>query len=274
MILDDIVAHKRTEVALLHARQSLDGLRTLAASAAAPRDFMSALRGSHGAIRMIAEIKRKSPSKGIFNADLDAAHTAQIYAAGGAACISVLTDERFFMGHLPDLSAVRQAVALPVLRKDFLIDEAQIYESRAAGADAILLIAAILDDERLSRFSLLTARLGMGALIEIHDEVELERILPLEPALVGINNRDLRTFRTDTVVSERLRARLPDRCLVVGESGIHSRADVERLQRAGLQAILVGESLVTAAHPQVMMRELLGETDPAMMDSGRKQGNR
>ncbi len=258
MILDQIVAHKKIEVAALCARMTLAALRAQAEAAPPPRDFVGALRASDGAMRLIAEVKRKSPSKGVFRADLDAAQLARTYAASGAACISVLTDEKFFAGTLDDLRAVHATVSVPILRKDFTIDESQIYEARASGADAILLIAAILSDEQLSAFAQRAQQLGMAALIEIHDEDELRRVLPLHPSLIGINNRDLKTFRTDLTVSERLRPLITHDCIVVGESGIHTRADIERLQRAGVQAILVGESLVLAADVGAKVRELVG----------------
>ena len=258
MILDEIVAQKKIEVAQLRARYSLAQLHALALSAPPARDFASALRAPDGAIRLIAEIKRKSPSKGVFRANLDAPALARTYADSGAACISVLTDENFFMGTLDDLRAVRAAVNLPLLRKDFVIDVSQIFEARSVGADAVLLIVAILSDEQLAHFTDVAAKLGMHALIEVHAEDEVRRVLPLRPALVGINNRDLRTFRTDLAVSEHLRALLPLECTVVGESGIHTRADVERLQRARMQAILVGESLVLADDTRAQIETLLG----------------
>ncbi|MCA1553025.1 MAG: indole-3-glycerol phosphate synthase TrpC [Chloroflexi bacterium] len=256
MILDRIVAHKQLEVAALRARTSPDQLRARAERAAAPRDFVGALR-STGGVRLIAEVKRKSPSKGVFRAHLDAPQLARAYVANGAACISVLTDTEFFAGTLDDLRAVRAAVDVPLLRKDFIIDEAQIYEAREAGADAILLIAAILDEAQLLCFMQRAQQLGMAALIEIHDEDELRRVLPLHASLIGINNRDLKTFRTDLAVSERLRPLIPRECVVVGESGIHTRADVERLERVGVNAILVGESLVLAADVGAKVKELV-----------------
>jgi indole-3-glycerol phosphate synthase len=278
MILDEIVASKEAEVAQLRRRVTLVELREQAEAAGRPQDFAGALRSQDGSVRLIAEIKRKSPSKGVFRADLDAAHLARTYAAGGAACISVLTDEPFFLGILDDQRAVRRAVELPLLRKEFIIDEAQVYEARAAGADAILLIAAILDDGRLAAFHHLAGELGMGALVEIHDEAELRRVLPLHPALIGINNRDLKTFRVDLATTERLRplipagsgpqarstavgtagSRVPAECIVVSESGIHSRADVDRLRRAGVQAILVGESLIMADNTAAQIHALMG----------------
>ena len=253
MILDDIVAQKKIEVARLQRAE----LRAEAEAAPPPRDFVGALRADDGAMRLIAEVKRKSPSKGVFRADLDAAQLARVYEASGAACVSVLTDEQFFAGNLQDLRDVRRAVTRPLLRKDFIIDDAQIDEARAAGADAILLIAAILSDAQMREFMAHAQSHGMAALVEVHDETELHRVLPLKPLLIGINNRDLTTFVTDLAVSERLCPQIPRACVVVGESGIHTRADVERLQRAGVRAILVGESLVLAADTQAKIAELI-----------------
>ena len=258
MILDEIVASKRGEVTRLLERRRLGELRAEAEAAPGARDFAAALRSRDGSVRLIAEIKRKSPSKGAFRAGLDAAQLARTYAQHGAACISVLTDGPFFQGSLDDLRTARAAVELPLLRKEFIIDAAQIYEARAAGADAILLIAAILDDSSLAAFHRLAGQLGMGALVEVHDEAELCRVLPLQPALIGINNRDLQTFHTDLATTERLRPLIPAGCLVVGESGIHTREDVARLRRAGVQAILVGESLIMAADTAAQIRELIG----------------
>ncbi len=258
MILDEIVAQKNDEVAHLLARAPLEQLLAEAEAAPGTRDFVAALRAGGGTIKLIAEIKRKSPSKGVFCADLDAPALARTYAAAGASCISVLTDRRFFLGTLDDLRAVRAAVDVPVMRKEFIVNPAQVFEARAAGADAILLIAAILDDARLESLAECAQSLGMAALVEVHDEPELRRALRLRPALVGINNRDLRTFRTDLGTSERLRRLLPAECVVVGESGIQTRADIERLERAGVNAILVGESLVLAADVRAKVHELLG----------------
>lgn len=258
MILDEIVASKRTEVAQLKRRSTTAELRAEAEKAEPARDFAAALRATGGAVRLIAEVKRKSPSKGMFRAGLDAAELARTYAEHGAACISVLTDGPFFAGSLDDLRAVRKAVALPLLRKDFVIDEIQIYEARAAGADAVLMIAAILEDAQLAGYHRLAGELGMSALVEIHDEAELRRVLPLRPALIGINNRDLKTFVTDLATTERLRPLIPPECCVVGESGIHRRADVARLRAAGVQAILIGESLIMAGDTAAKMRELAG----------------
>ncbi len=260
MILDEIVAQKRIEVARLLAITPIEHLRAAAHDAPPPRDFAAALHDPAGRVRLIAEVKRKSPSKGVFRAGLDAAQMARTYAASGATCVSVLTDERFFAGTLDDLRAVRGAIDVPILRKDFTIDEAQICEARAAGADAVLLIAAILTDEQLAAFQARAGELGLAALIEVHDEVELRRVLTLKPSLIGINNRDLRTFRTDLMTTEALRPLIPPACTVVGESGIHTRADVERLRRAGVQAILVGESLILADDIAAQVQALIGET--------------
>lgn len=260
MILDEIVAQKRIEVAALRARATLAQLQAAAAVAPRSRDFAGALRDPFGRVCLIAEVKRKSPSKGVFRANLDAAKTARAYAVSGAACVSVLTDEQFFAGTLDDLRAVRQAVDLPILRKEFIVDEAQIFETRAAGADAILLIAAILTDTQMTAFYALAVSLGMAALVEVHDVGELRRVLPLRPALIGINNRDLRTFRTDLATTEALAPLIPPDCIIVGESGIHSRTDVERLQRAGARAILVGESLILAESVAAQVHALIGGT--------------
>ncbi|TMC58182.1 MAG: indole-3-glycerol phosphate synthase TrpC [Chloroflexi bacterium] len=257
-IIDQIVAQKKVELARLLAAASRDQLRAQAEAGPAVRDFVKALRAGKGSLSLIAEIKRKSPSKGVFCASLDAAQLARRYEQSGAACLSVLTDEPFFMGTLDDLRSARAAVTLPILRKDFMLDAAQIWQARAAGADAILLIAAILDDEQLPCLAECAHELGMAALIEIHDEHELRRVLPLSPALVGLNNRDLKTFQTDLHTSERLRPMLPADCTVVAESAIHTRVDVERLERAGINAILVGESLVLARDVDAKIRELLG----------------
>src|SRR5438105_374017 len=244
MILDEIVASKRVEVARLRERVTVGEMRARAEAAGAAKDFAGALSAQDGQLRLIAEVKRKSPSKGLFRAGLDAADLARTYAQHGAACISVLTDGPFFAGSLDDLRAVRAAVELPLLRKEFMIDALQIYEARAAGADAVLLIAAVLEDAQLADFLALARELHLSALVEVHDEAELRRVLPLGAELIGINNRDLRTFVTDLATTVRLRPLIPSGCRVVAESGIHSHTDVERLRRAGVQAILVGEALI------------------------------
>lgn len=257
-ILDEILTQKREEVALLDET----ALRRAAEASPAPRDFLGALSAgrSKNAPALIAEIKRASPSRGLLAPHLDPDATAGLYAANGAAAISVLTDETFFKGSLEILRRLRfeRRISLPLLRKDFVIHAAQVYEARAAGADAVLLIAAALpDDARFAALHALACELGLTALVEVHDEAELERALRLKDVrLIGVNNRDLGTFRVDLAVSERLRARIPAGITVVAESGIHSAADVARLRRAGVDAVLVGEALVTAPDPAAKVREI------------------
>ncbi|MBI3977391.1 MAG: indole-3-glycerol phosphate synthase TrpC [Chloroflexi bacterium] len=260
MILDDILAHKATEIAAAKARLAPAEVRARAEAEPPPLDFAAALRRGSGPVRLIAEVKRASPSRGVFGSDLDPSTLAAIYAANGAAAISVLTDERFFHGTLADLTAVKTRAAgpagVPVLRKDFVVDPYQVWEARAAGADAILLIVAALDDARLRDLRILAEELGMAALVEGHDEAEIDRALATGATVVGINNRDLRTFQVDLATTERLRPRIPAGCIAGGLSGIHSRADVERLAAAGVDAVLVGEALVRSADVAAKVREL------------------
>jgi indole-3-glycerol phosphate synthase len=260
-ILDEILAWKRREIAQARRAVPLAALRAAAASASPPRDLAAALRRSSppdaGPIRLVAEIKRASPSKGSLRPDLDPVALAAEFEAGGAAAISVLTDRRFFGGSLDDLRAVRRRVALPVLRKDFILEPYQVYEARATGADAILLIAAALDDGQLPRLQRLARRLGMAALVEVHDEAELQRALAVGPSLVGVNNRDLRTFRVDLETTARLRPLVPAGVVVVAESGVRTRADVERLAAVGVDAVLVGEALVRAPDVGHKVQELI-----------------
>ncbi|MFQ5343084.1 MAG: indole-3-glycerol phosphate synthase TrpC [Anaerolineae bacterium] len=255
MILDTIVAHKREELKALKARRPLSELRADAGSTPPARDLAAALAAP--GVRLIAEIKRASPSKGVFRADLDPVALAETYVNNGAGAISVLTDEHFFQGHLDDLRRVKRAYpAVPVLRKDFVIDPHQVYEARAAGADAVLLIVAVLADDLLADLLSLTHKLGMEALVEVHNEGELNRALKTEPRVIGINNRDLRDFTVDLRTTERLRQLIPGGTIVVAESGIHTAADVQRLARAGVDAILVGEALVTAEDAAAKAQEL------------------
>lgn len=241
-ILDKIVAHKRSEAARLPARQVTAA--TIRAARAAPRDFLAALlHPPRGAPALIAEIKKASPSAGVICVDFDPVRIAREYAAGGASCLSVLTDEQFFQGSLEHLRKVRGAVNLPLLRKDFIIDERQILEAAENGADAILLIVRILTDAQLAHFHTLAVQGGLAALVETHDEREWQRALAAGASLIGINNRNLDTFAVDLAVTERLAVGAPGR-FIVAESGIRGRADVERVQRAGARAILVGESLM------------------------------
>jgi len=257
-ILDQIVVAKREEIerAKVDVPESL--LRERLAAAPPPRDFLGAL--SQGPpIRLIAEVKKASPSKGVIRADFDAVAVGRIYQEHGAACLSVLTDRPYFQGSLDDLRQVRAAVGLPVLRKDFIIDPYQVVEARAAGADAVLLIAECLDDDALSRLYHAILELGMTPLVELYELANLPRVLRLGAKLVGINNRDLRTFQTDLEHTLRLRREIPDDCVVVGESGIRTRQDVERLQAAGVAAMLVGETLMAAADIGAAVDELLGK---------------
>jgi indole-3-glycerol phosphate synthase len=260
-ILDDIVHRKRDEIARLKQVRPMDTVRAEAALAPAPRGFASALRApvvsdAHS-VRLIAEVKRASPSKGLLRQDLDAVALSREYEASGAAAISVLTDEHFFQGSLDHLRAVRQNVGLPVLRKDFVLDPYQVYEARAAGADAVLLIAAALSDDDLAALHRLVQQVGMVALVEVHDETELERALRIEPRVVGVNNRNLRTFEVDLETTARLRPLVPADVVLVSESGVHTRADVARLAAIGADAMLVGEALVRATDVGRKVRELL-----------------
>jgi len=249
-ILDTIVEQKKKEVALLPERIIAAGeLRDAMLERNEKRDFLAALRKPRrGSVALIAEVKKASPSAGVICPDFDPIKIAQEYEAAGASCLSVLTDEKFFQGSLDYLRAIRKNVKLPLLRKDFIIDERQILEAIEWGADAILLIVAILTDEQLKRFHDLAIEAGLAVLVEVHDEEELRRSLVLNAELIGVNNRNLKNFKVDLATTEQLAALLGNEKLsskiLVAESGIHTRADVERLQRCGAKAILVGESLV------------------------------
>ncbi len=256
-ILDEIVAAKRREVATARRRMPLEELETQAAEAPPVRDFGAALAGP-GPIQLIAEVKKASPSARLIRADFDPVAIARIYQEHGAACISVLTDAPYFQGHLSYLARVRASVVLPLLRKDFLIDEYQVVEARLAGADAILLIAEILDDATMAALLKRARVMGMSALVELHDAVNLPRVLDAGADLVGINNRDLRQFSTDIEHTLRLRDQIPSGIMVVSESGIRTRRDVERLEAAGVSAILVGESLMRAPDIGLAVERLLG----------------
>ncbi len=256
-ILEEILAHKRMELGALDAA----GLQRSAALTPLPRDFLAALTpGNH--IGLIAELKRASPSRGILASQLDLLQVARLYAENGACAISVLTDARFFQGRLDTLRRLRfeKQIPLPLLRKDFVIDELQLYETRAAGADAVLLIVAALPDPaRLAGLHALALELGLSPLVEVHNEAEIERALRLPGVkLIGINNRDLATFEVSLATTGRLRPLIPAHTPVVSESGIYSAADVGRLARAGVQAVLVGEALVTAPEIAARVRELSG----------------
>lgn len=250
-ILSSIVEQKRREIeALKHAppRPRL--------STSDERDFAAALR--RPGLAIIAEIKRRSPSKGPLRPDADAAAIARSYERGGAAALSVLTDERFFGGRIEDLTTAKAGSALPILRKDFMIDEFQFHEARRCGADAVLLIASVLDDPQLRAFMRLSAELRLAALTEVHDREELQRALRCGAAIIGVNNRDLRTFEVRLETSLSLIEDIPDDCIAVAESGIHAGEDMQRLQDAGFDAALIGESLMTAPEPGARLAELLG----------------
>jgi indole-3-glycerol phosphate synthase len=256
-VLDEILIAKREEVARLVPQRA--EFEAAAADAAPPRDFAGAIRqrAGGGSVAVIAEIKRRSPSKGLLAPDLDAAATAASYTAGGAVCLSVLTDGDYFGGSLADLRAARAACPLPVLRKDFTLEAVQLYEARAAGADAILLITAALpDDALLADLVALAAELDLSALVEADDEQGLERALAAGATLVGITNRDLRTFGEDLGTSERLSAMLPPGTLAVAESAIRSVDDARRMADAGFAAILVGEALVRSDDPEAATRAM------------------
>jgi indole-3-glycerol phosphate synthase len=257
-ILDTIVASKRREVAAAKERTPEDALLRRLADAPPPRRFRDALERP-GDIGVIAEVKKASPSAGVLRADFDPVAIAKSYANHGAACLSVLTDEPFFQGRLEYLSAIRGAVAIPLLRKDFIVDRYQLLEARAAGADAVLLIAEVLPDPDLSLLLADAAALGMEALVELHDADQLPRVLATGTALVGVNNRDLRTFVTRLEHTLDLAPRVPaDRCLV-SESGIRTRADLDRLRAAGVKAVLVGESLMRAPDVGAALTALIGK---------------
>lgn len=256
-ILAEIIAHKRAEVAELDSAGYFRGLRGLPPPGPV-RDFAAALRGPRGTVRLIAEIKRASPSKGILRADLDPAAQARVYAANGAAAISVLTERRYFRGDPADLRAVRTAVDLPVLRKDFIVTAEQVRESRAIGADAILLIVAALGDGDLRELLRLAGELGLHTLVEVHTEEEMERALTAGAEIIGINNRDLRTFRVDLDTTRRLAAMVPPECTLVAESGIFTAGDVRQVGLWGAHAVLVGEALVREADAAAKVRELAG----------------
>ncbi|HZP67606.1 MAG TPA: indole-3-glycerol phosphate synthase TrpC [Rudaea sp.] len=257
-ILARILARKREEIAERRVRVPLADLAARARDAAAPRGFAAALRAkiAAGAPAVIAEVKKASPSQGVIRADFRPAAIARSYAHGGAACLSVLTDVDFFQGADAYLAEARAACTLPVLRKDFTIDAYQVHEARAQGADCILLIVAALDDAALRDLAALAAELGMDVLVEAHDGTELERALATSAALVGINNRDLRTFRTSLETTLDLRDRVPADRLLVTESGIHAPADVARMRTAGVHAFLVGEALMRAEDPGTELARL------------------
>ncbi|MGJ7511671.1 indole-3-glycerol phosphate synthase TrpC [Variovorax sp. GT1P44] len=254
-ILEKIIAVKREEIAAAKKKAPLEAVRFDAESRVLTRDFTGALRAkiAAGAAAVIAEVKKASPSKGVLRAEFIPADIAQSYAEGdgvvNAACLSVLTDRQFFQGGVDYLKQARASCDLPVLRKDFIVDAYQVYESRAMGADAILLIAACLDDAQMREFEAIAIGLGMSVLVEVHDAAELERALKLKTPLIGVNNRNLRTFEVSIQTTIDLRAQVPGDRLLVAESGIATRDDVARLRAASVHAFLVGEAFMRADEP-------------------------
>ena len=256
--LEEICAFKREEVAARKGLATLNDLDRQARLAKAPRGFRKALaEKSQDGFGLIAEIKKASPSKGLIRADFRPHQHAMDYARGGAACLSVLTDARFFQGHEDFLMDARASCALPVLRKDFTVDPWQVAESRAIGADAVLIIVAALDDQQMAEIETAALERGMDVLVEVHDEAEMERAARLSSRMIGVNNRDLKTFTTDLATTERLAALAPEGTLLVGESGIASHADCERLARSGVRSFLVGESLMREDDVEAATRRLL-----------------
>lgn len=254
MFLEAILADKRTEVAQREVVLPLGDVQRLAEAASAPRDFLGALR--QPGLSVIAEIKRGSPSRGAIRPGLDAAALAAQYAAGGCAALSILTDSPHFGAHAGDLPRAREAVSVPVLRKDFIISEYQVWESRSMGADAILLIVAALGTTDLRRMMALAAQLGMSALVEVHDESEVEAAVAAGAAIVGINNRDLHSFHVDVETTSRLRPLVPPGTVVVSESGISGPAEIASVRGCGVDAVLIGEALVCSGDPAGLIQSM------------------
>ena len=256
-ILDRILATKAEEVAAEQALSNLQEVKAKAADGPAQRGFADRIRQQAPAGNaVIAELKKASPSAGLIRQNFRPAEIAQSYEAGGASCLSVLTDRSYFQGAAEYLLQAREACGLPVLRKDFIVDSWQVYQSRALGADCILLIVAALQKSLLQELAGLAQELGMDVLVEVHDEAELESAKDIQAELIGVNNRNLRTFRTDLAVSERLRPLMPPSSVMVTESGIHSRQDVQRMRQAGIGAFLVGEAFMRADQPGQALRSL------------------
>jgi len=254
-MLNRIIAQKREEVEQRKRSMPLSFLEERIAHRKAPLDFALALDGDH--TRLIAEVKRSSPSRGVLCPNFNPVELAKSYAQGGAAAISVLTEANYFEGSLDYLSAIREEVRLPLLMKDFIFDPYQVYESSAYGADALLLIVAILSQEQLDELLSLSHSLGLRCLVEVHSQDEVERALLSQAKIIGINNRDLNTFTVDINTTRRLRPLIPRQRIVVSESGITNRSDVEKLKEWGVNAVLVGEALVTASDVQTKVRELI-----------------
>ena len=258
MILDEIIRHKKKELKRSLRLKPLDILKKEALRVSGRKNhFVSSLK-KNGRVSVIAEIKRRSPSKGLLCRNFDPVKIAGEYKRGGASALSVLTDAKYFGGSAEILKKVRASSPLPVLRKDFTVHEYQIYESKVLGADAILLIARVLSKETLKRFYAIAKKLGLEVLFEVHSEGDLKKVLPLKPRLVGINNRDLATFRVDLNETKRLSRRVPKRCLLVSESGISSSEDMAVLKKYGVQAVLVGELLMKDKSPSGALKRLLG----------------
>lgn len=266
-VLSRIIAGKRQEVALLKSRYSSDDLRARATAQDSPRDFTAALAdASRQGYGLIAEIKKASPSKGVIRADFDPAALARAYQQGGAACLSVLTDEQWFQGHMDYMVKAREAVGLPVLRKDFMIDPIQMLEARAFGADCVLLIMAALTDSQAAELEQAALALDMDVLIEIHDATELERAKLLQSPLLGVNNRNLKTMHTDLATGEDLLRSFPPERIAVAESGLASPDDLAQMARAGARCFLIGESLMRKADVATATRQLLAAPVAANTD--------
>jgi indole-3-glycerol phosphate synthase len=267
--LSEILRHKRAEVAGRKSAVRLSQFKARIADLEPARGFEAALARPAGEpIRLIAEVKKASPSKGLIRDDFEPAVIAKTYAAAGAHALSVLTDHRFFQGDLAFLAAVRAAAPLPILEKDFVIDEFQLHEARALGADAVLLIAAALEAGQLRDYAHVAREVGLAALVEVHNETELERVIETA-TLIGINNRDLATFDTDLATTERVLRHVPDDRIVVSESGIAGRGDVERLSALGIDAVLIGETFMRAPAIADKVRELMGEPSSSPTTAGR-----
>jgi len=264
MILDQIVQHKKEEVARKEKELPLNVLIDMLAGVEPPKRFRLQL-SNNGGIAVIAEIKRASPVKGPLCSDFDPEVLANAYNEGGAKAISVITEERYFSGKGEYISLAKKAAALPVLRKDFIVNEYQVFESRALGADAVLLIVSILDDETLGRLLRLSRILGMDTLVEVHDRDELNRALKAGAGMIGVNNRNLKTFQVNLATTLELAGAMPKDVFLVSESGIATREDILLLEQAGVKAVLVGETLVRAADPAGKLKELLGHKERKMV---------
>ncbi|MBI5049239.1 MAG: indole-3-glycerol phosphate synthase TrpC [Deltaproteobacteria bacterium] len=260
MIIDEIVANKKAELDRLKTdfpvKGLIQGLKMRIKQLPPTRDFAKAIKGK--GIKIIAEVKKASPSKGVIKKDFKPVEIARTYEANGAAAISVLTEEKHFHGHIDYLREIKDAVSLPILRKDFIFDEYQIYESRAAGADAILLIASILEGKEINEFIDISRSLGMDCLVEVHDENELDKVLSTKAKIIGINNRDLKTFKTDVKNTLHLIPKIPNERIVVSESGINSYNDIDLLKRKGVHVFLVGEAIMREKDMGKKLKELRG----------------